>query len=115
MKKIIVVVLVVLLLFGGALNAFVDQQVLGDMPLAEEYLNCTNCLQTVIWVIFLFISGLILLLDPEPLATWLGKIWTKRDNKFALRLMGFFLLALIPLSAYSLTNDCQTFCGLFSK
>jgi hypothetical protein len=115
MKKIIVVVLIALLVFGGILNAKVDRQVFNGVPLTEEYLHRTNCMQTVIWVIFSFISGLMLLFEPEPLATWLGKIKPKRNNRFAVRFMGFFLLACIPLSAYSLANDCQTLCNLLPR
>jgi hypothetical protein len=115
MKKIIVVVLIALLVFGVVLDVKVNRQISEGVPLTEEYLRCTHCTQTVSWIIFSLISGLTLLFDPKPLATWLGKIWTKRNNRFALRLMGFFLLALIPLSAYSLTNDCRTICGWFSK
>ena len=115
MKKVIVVLLIALLVFGGVLNAKVDRQVLNGVPLTDDYLHCSNCLQTVIWVVFSFISGLMLLFDPEPLATWLGKVWTKRNNKFAVRLMGLFLLAMIPLSAYSLANNCQTLCKLLPK
>ncbi len=115
MKKIIVMVLIALLVFGGILNAKVDRQVFSGVPLSDEYLHCNHCAQTVIWVVFSIISGLMLLVDPEPLAAWLGKIWTKRNNKFAVRLMGFFLLAQIPLASYSLANDCQTLCGLLPK
>ncbi len=115
MKKIIVVILIALMVFGVLLDVKVNRQISEGVPLTAEYLGCTHCTQTLSWIIFSFISGLTLLFDPEPLATWLGMIWKKRNNRFALRLVGFFLLALIPLSAYSLTNDCQTICGWFSK
>ena len=115
MRKVIVVVLIALLALGGILNARVDRQVLNGVPLTEDYLHCNHCVQTVIWVVFSFICGLYLLFEPEPLAIWLGKIRSQRNNKFAVRLMGFFLLALIPLSAYSLANDCQTLCNLLPR
>jgi hypothetical protein len=115
MKKIIVVVLIALGVFGGIVNAKVDQQVSAGVPLTEEYLDCNSCVQTVTWILFSLISGVTLLVDPEPLATWLGQIWTKRNNKLALRLLGIFLLALLPLNAYSLQNNCQMFCNLIPK
>jgi hypothetical protein len=115
MKRIIAVVLIALAVFGGVLNAKVDRQVLEGAPLTEEYLACTNCIQTVTWILFSLLGGLTLLIDPEPLATWLGKLRPKRDNKFAVRLLGLYLLVLLPLNAYSLQNNCQTFCNLLPK
>ena len=122
MRKIIIAVLIIIVIVGTAINAKVDQQIGEDLPLT--YFQCTSCLQVLLMVTFLLISGFTLLFDPEPMAKWLEKNRTKSGKDsfllvggsvFAVRLLGFILLAMIFLSSYGIKTNCQTFCGLFPK
>ncbi len=122
MRKIIIAVLIIIVIVGTAINAKVDQQIGEDLPLT--YFQCTSCLQVLLMVTCLLISGFTLLFDPEPMAKWLEKN-RKESGKdsfllaggsvFAVRLLGFILLAMILLSSYGIKTNCQTFCGLLPK
>jgi hypothetical protein len=116
MRKIIIALLIIILIAGTAINAKTDQQFQDGVPLPEAYFQCSDCVQTILWIMFSIISGFTLLFDPEPLAKWLEK--SKNGSKgsiFTLRLLGIFLLAMILLTEYQIKTNCQTFCGLFSK
>ena len=124
MRKIIIAVLIIIAIVGGAINAKTDQQFRDGDPLPETYFQCTNCVQTILMIMFLLISGFALLFDPAPMAKWLEKNRTESGKDscllaggsiFAVRLLGFILLAMILLSSYEIKTDCQTFCGLFPK
>ena len=112
-RKIALIVLITLAVAGGVLNAITDGQVREGVSLTDEYLNFTSCVQTILWIIFSLISGFTLLLDPDPMVRWLEKIVPKKANRFSVCLLGSFILATLPLNAYSLTHNCIVLYALF--
>jgi hypothetical protein len=117
MRKIIVVILIALLVFGGALKTYGINH--GGDPFSASFYNCSFCLQSLSWILFSVISGITLLIDPEPFAAWLGKIFFKNiEAKFTprhSRILGLLLLGMLPLNSYVLQNDCQKFYNLLLK
>jgi len=112
--KITIIVLIILAITGGALNAVTDAQVRNGVSLTTEYLNLTSCIQTILWILFSLIGGFTLLFDPGPMVRWLEKIVPKKANRFSVLFLGFFILATLPLSAYSLMHNCTVLCSLIT-
>jgi len=114
-RKVILIALIALAVTGGALNAITDGQIARGVPVTNDYLDLTNCVQTILWVLFSLIGGFTLTFDPDPLAKLLEKIPIKKANsKIGVRLLGIFMLVTLPLNAFSLTHNCKVLFRLFS-
>jgi hypothetical protein len=117
MRKLIVVILIALSVFGTALKSYSLNH--SGAPLPASFYSCSFCLQTISWILISVISGITLLIDPEPFAAWLGKIFFKYTEATFTprhsRILGLLLLVTLPLNSYVLQNDCQTFYNLLSK
>lgn len=115
------------MVIGITINAIVDQQYVDQQygegtSFTETYFHCADCIQTLLMVTFLLISGLTLLFDPNPMARCLEKNQAKSGKDgcllaggaiFTVRIFGFILLAMIFLSSYEIATECQPVCFIF--
>ncbi len=113
MRKLVGALLIVSAVTGIIIDIIINWQIKQGTPMSDCYLNTAHCLQTVLWVIFSVISGLTLLFDPQPMLEFLMKVAPWKARKFSVQLLGFFLLASLPLSIYSFIHDCKASCILF--
>lgn len=110
MRKLVVALLIIVALTGIIIDITINQQIKQGISMSDCYLSIAHCLQTLLWVIFSGTSGLTLLLDPQPMLGLLMKVAPWKARKFSVQLLGFLLLALLPLSIYSIVNDCKASC-----
>jgi hypothetical protein len=113
MKKFVTVLLIVIAITGIIIDVIINRQIKQGIPMSDCYLDIAHCTQTVLWVIFSVISGLTLLFDPQPMIELLMKVAPWKARKISVQLLGFFLLASLPLSIYSFVHDCNASCILF--
>lgn len=110
MRKLVAAILIISTIIGIIIDIIINWKIKQGISMSDCYLSNVHCIQTVLWIIFSVTSGLTLLFDPQPVFEFLVKVAPWKAKKFSVQLLGFFLLASLPLSIYSLIHDCKTSC-----